>query len=156
MLLPAPLSRTGPTTLQGDLESRTMCALAATMSGIAYSNSHPNVCHAVGTPLTIYWDVEHGQAVGITLAAFLRWNAPAIPHKLPALWSALGVDDLDGAVSKITRIMTRCGLKTKLSELGIRALDMDTLVDNVRWDRVVLSPRSYGKEDARQMMSELL
>ena len=141
---------------QGDLASRTMCALAATMSGMAYSNSHPNVCHAVGTPLTTYWGVEHGQAVGITLAAFLRWNAPAISHKLPALWSALGIDDLDGAVAKITRIMTRCGLKTTLSELGIRALDMDTLVENVRWDRVVLSPRPYGKEDAHHMMSELL
>lgn len=77
--------------IQGDLESRSSCALAATMSGIAYSNSHPNVCHGVGSPLTLYWRVIHGQAVGVTLASFLEWNASAIPHKLPALWDALGV-----------------------------------------------------------------
>ncbi len=140
----------------GDLKSRTQCALAATMSGIAYSNSRPNVCHAVGTPLTLYWDVEHGQAVGISLASFLAWNAEAIAHKLPALWSALGVNDLDGAVAKITHIMTQCGLKTKLRDLGITASDMDLLVDKVRWDRVALSPRPYGKDDAHHMLTELL
>ena len=77
--------------------------------------SHPNACHAVGGPLTLFWNVEHGQAVGISLTSFLRWNATAIPHKLPALWNALGVNDLDEAVSRITRIMGRCGLRTKLS-----------------------------------------
>ena len=46
--------------IQGDLESRAACALGATMSGIAYSNSHPNVCHAVGSPLTLFWGTEHG------------------------------------------------------------------------------------------------
>ena len=74
--------------IQGDLESRSMCALAATMSGIGYSNSPPNVCHAIGSPLTLFWEVAHGQAVSVTLPTFLRWSAPAISHKLPALWSA--------------------------------------------------------------------
>ncbi len=142
--------------IQGDLESRASCALAATMSGIAYSNSHPNVCHAVGAPLTIYWGIEHGQAVGISLATFLRWNAQAISHKLPALWNALGVDDLDGAVTRITRLIERCGLQTRLQGLGISEGDVDMLVDNISWDRVNVLPRPLDKSDAAPLMKALL
>ncbi len=142
--------------IQGDLESRASCALAATMSGIAYSNSHPNVCHAVGAPLTIYWGIEHGQAVGISLATFLRWNAQAISHKLPALWNALGVDDLDGAVTRITRLIERCGLETRLQGLGLSDGDVDTLVDNISWDRVNVLPRPLDKSDAAPLMKALL
>ncbi len=141
--------------LQGDLDSRTACSLAATMSGIAYSNSHPNVCHAVGSPLTLFWGAEHGQAVGVTLSSFLKWNAPAIPHKLPALLGALRVGDLDAAAARIEQIMSRCGLKTKISALGVGPDDMDTLLDNVRWERTTVLPRPLEREDARALLEQL-
>ena len=142
--------------IQGDLESRSACALAATMSGIAYSNSHPNVCHAVGSPLTLNWGTEHGQAVGVTLKTFLRWCAPAISHKLPALWKALGVDDLDQATSRIDQIMRRCGLRTNLGGLGVKKEDMDTLVDNIRWDRLNVLPKPLDRQSAMELLSEIL
>jgi alcohol dehydrogenase class IV len=142
--------------IQGDLESRSICALAATMSGIAYSNSHPNACHAVGGPLTLFWGVEHGQAVGISLTSFLRWVAPAIPHKLPALWNALGVDDLDEAVARITRIMERCGLKTRLTGLGIGLDDLDTIVENIRRERTSFLPRPMSRDEMKSVLDELL
>jgi alcohol dehydrogenase class IV len=142
--------------IQGDIESRANCAMAATMSGIAYSNSRPNACHAVGIPLTLYWDVEHGQAVSVTLTSFLRWAAPGIPHKMPALYAALGAQDLDGACARITQIMTRCGLETKLSGLGLGEGDVDTLVESTRWDRTRTLPRPLGRDDLRGLLTELL
>ena len=142
--------------IQGDIESRTHCAMAATMSGIAYSNSRPNACHAVGIPLTLYWRIEHGQAVGVTLSTLLRWAAPGIPHKMPALYTALGVQDLDGACARITQIMTRCGLETRLSGLGLGEGDIDTLVENTRWDRTRALPRPLGQDDLRSLLTELL
>lgn len=142
--------------IQGDIESRANCAMAATMSGIAYSNSRPNACHAVGIPLTLYWNVEHGQAVGVTLTSFLRWAAPGIPHKMPALWNVLGVQDLDGACDRITRIMTRCGLETRLTGLGIGEGDLDVLVEGTRWDRTRSLPRPLGQDDLRGLLRELI
>ena len=141
---------------QGDLESRAACALAATASGIAYSNCSPNVCHAVGTPLTVFWGVQHGQAVGITLPAFLRWNASAISHKLPALWKALGVKDLNEAVARITQIMQRCGIETRLSSLGVGSDDVETMVEHMRWDRVGVLPRPLERENAGAIFKDLL
>ena len=141
---------------EGDLESRSACALAATVSGIAYSNSTPNVCHAVGSPLTIYWGVQHGQSVGITLSSFLRWNADAISHKLPALWDAFGVSGVDEAVVRIEEIMKNCGMETRLSALGVGEDEIDQLVENIRWDRVDVLPRALGRDDARGILQDLI
>ena len=142
--------------IQGDLESRTACSLAATISGIAYSNSNPNVCHAIGAPLTIFWGTDHGQAVGLTLATFLRWNAPAISHRLPALWDALGVRDVDEATDRITQIMERCGLETRLRGLGVGDGEIDTLLEHIRWDRTRTLPRPLEREDAHRLFDGLL
>jgi alcohol dehydrogenase class IV len=137
-------------------EARAACALAATVSGMAYSSSRPNVCHAVGSPLTLFWDVAHGQAVGITLPTFLRWTAPAIADKLPPLWQALGVADLDAATARLTEIMERCGLATRLGALGVGAGDVETLVEHMRWDRTAVLPRPLTRSDARALFEALL
>jgi alcohol dehydrogenase class IV len=142
--------------LEGDLEARSACALAATISGMAYSQSRPNVCHAVSSPLTLFWGVAHGQAVGITLPAFLAWNAPAIPEKLPALWQALEVDDLGEATRRVTGLMTRCGLVTRLRGLRVGPDEVETLVEHMRWDRTAALPRPLGRDDARAILRDLL
>ena len=140
----------------GDPASRSWCSMAATMSGMAYSNSHPNVCHAIGSPLTLFWEVPHGQAVGITLPTMLRWTAPAIASKLPALWDALGVNDLDEATGRIAQIMENCGLKTSLASLGITTGGLDTLVEHTRWDRVSALHTPLGHEDLRRLLQDLI
>ncbi len=142
--------------IQGDMESRAACALAATMSGVGYSNSPPNACHGIGSPLTLFWNVEHGQAVGITLAPLLRWNARAIAHKAPALLSALGVESVDSACRKITEIMERCGLHTRLSGLGVGQDDIERIVAHSRWDRLTLMPNPMSKDDLRDMLVNIL
>ena len=142
--------------IQGDLESRSWCALAATMSGIAYSNSHPNACHAIGNPLTIYWNIPHGQAVGITLPVLLAWTAPAISSKLPALWDALGVKNLEEATARIVQIMERCGLQTRLPGLGVEPDGLETLLEHTRWDRVNVLPRPLGRDDLRGLLQGLM
>lgn len=142
--------------IQGDLESRAACALAATMSGVGYSNSAPNACHGVGSPLTLYWRVEHGQSVSITLTSFLRWAAPGIADRMPALFSAMGVNDLDEACDKIERIISDCGLETRLTGLGITESDLDTIVEHTRWERLALLPRPMEKEDLKSMLEGIL
>jgi alcohol dehydrogenase class IV len=139
-----------------DPGARAACALGATASGLAYSQSRPNVCHAVSTPLTLFWGAAHGQAVGITLPAFLRFAAPAVAPKLPALWQALGVTDLDDAVRRLTELLERCGLQTRLRGLGVGEGDVDTLVQHMRWERVAVLPRPLDRADARRLLAELL
>lgn len=142
--------------IQGDMESRAACALAATMSGVGYSNSPPNACHGIGSPLTLFWNVEHGQAVGISLAPLLRWNARAIAHKMPALLAALGVEDTDSACDKITEIMERCGLHTRLSGLGVRREDIGLIVEHSRWERLGFMPNPMTEYELRETLVGIL
>ncbi len=141
--------------IDGDITSRSACALAATLSGIGYSNSLPNMCHAVGSPLTIYWNVEHGQSVGITLPSFLRWNSDAISDKMNALLDAMGVANLDQAESKLSSMLENCGLETRLSGLGLVRNDIETLTENIKWELASRLPRSFDKNDARSLLEEI-
>jgi alcohol dehydrogenase class IV len=136
-----------------DPAARAACALGATLSGMAYSQSRPNVCHAVSSPLTLWWGVAHGQAVCVTLPALLRWVAPAIEDRLPALWAALGVADLDGAVGRLTALLGACGLATRLRDLGVGAGDLETLVEHTRWERTAVLPRPLGRDDLRAILT---
>jgi alcohol dehydrogenase len=142
--------------IQGDMESRAACALAATMSGVGYSNSPPNACHGIGSPLTLFWNVEHGQAVGISLAPLLRWNARAIAHKMPALLSALGAESVDAACDKITEIMERCGLHTRLSGLGVGRDDIALIVEHSRWERLGFMPEPMTEDELGEMLAGIL
>ncbi len=142
--------------IQGDMESRAACALAATMSGVGYSNSPPNACHGIGSPLTLFWNVEHGQAVGISLAPLLRWNARAIAHKMPALLTALGAESVDAACDKITEIMDRCGLHTRLSELGVGRDGIPLIVEHSRWERLGFMPEPMTEEELGEMLVGIL
>ena len=123
---------------------------------IGYSNSRPNVCHAVGSPLTLFWNVAHGQSVGLTLTTFLRSQAEAISPKLPQLWEAMNVSGLEEAIQRLTDIMQACGLQTRLSGLGITEPDLDTLIDNINWDRLDTLPKSIGKGTAGPLLRRLL
>lgn len=142
--------------LQGDLESRSACALAATMSGTGYANVPPNACHAVGSALTLGWRVEHGQSVAITLPSFLRWAAPSIAHKTEPLLSALEAPDIESACAKIARIAQNAGLKTRLSDLNIRETDLDSIVETARWDRLTHLPRPINRAELREMLRGIL
>ena len=142
--------------IQGDMESRAACAIAATMSGVGYSNSPPNACHGIGSPLTLFWNVEHGQAVGISLAPLLRWNARAIEHKMPALLAALDVEDTDSACDKITEIMERCGLHTRLSGLGVGRDDIGQIVEHSRWERLGFMPNPMTEDELGETLVGIL
>ena len=142
--------------LQGDAESRSACALAATMSGVGYANVPPNACHAVGSALTLGWRVEHGQSVAITLIPFLRRAARAIAHKIPPLLSALEVDNIDAACAKIDRIIRATGLQTRLSALGLRETDLPQVVETARWDRIAQHPNPPTRAELDEMLRGIL
>ena len=142
--------------IQADPEARANCALAATISGVGYSNSRPNICHAFSQPLTLLNNVPHGQAVGISLGVCLNWNSQAIDHKLPALWEALGVDGLEEAVSRVDQIMHNCGMKTQLGDLGFGSGDLEEILDLVPWYRLGIIPREMSRTQAHSTLESLL
>ncbi|MCH8310048.1 MAG: hypothetical protein IIB17_06080, partial [Chloroflexi bacterium] len=79
----------------------------------------------------------------------------AIAHKTNALWDALGVSGLDGAVERITQIMSRCGLETTLSGLGLSESDIDTIVEHTIWARIDTLPAPMDKVQLKEMLTSI-
>jgi hypothetical protein len=47
-------------------------------------------------------------------------------------------------------------METRLHGLGIGDGDMDTLLDNIRWDRTRMLPRPLERDDMRAILQELM
>lgn len=51
--------------------------------------------------------------------------------------------------------MERCGLQTRLHGLGIGENDIDTLLDNIRWDRLDVMPNPIDRDEMRAVLQAL-
>jgi acetaldehyde dehydrogenase/alcohol dehydrogenase len=67
-----------------DMEARTAMANAATIAGLAFSNSFVGVCHALAHAVGARFGIAHGRANGILLPHALRYNASLPTKFMPA------------------------------------------------------------------------
>jgi alcohol dehydrogenase class IV len=138
---------------EGTIEARTAMAEGSLISGLAFSNTQPTICHSLSYPMTALFGVSHGQAVSVTLPAFLLWNADAIQAKLPPLFEAFGVASLEDAVSRIRALMTSVGLSVTLSGLGIGDDEMEAVLEQGFYaDRADNNPKLITIQEARQIL----
>ena len=143
--------------LQGSLESRAKCALAASLSGMAYSSARTTAPHAFGTPLSLYFGTVHGAAVGVTLPAFLHWNAPTLEGKLEALLKAMRCSSLQEASETLSGIMQRCGVNTRLRPLGVVADDLSRIVSRGLGEpQMQFNPRPMTEDEGVSLLQGIL
>ena len=143
--------------LQGSLESRAKCALAASLSGMAYSSARTTAPHAFGTPLSLYFGTVHGAAVGVTLPAFLHWNVPTLEGKLEALLKAMRCSSLQEASETLSGIMQRCGVNTRLGPLGVVADDLSRIVSRGLGEpQMQFNPRPMTEDEGVSLLQGIL
>jgi alcohol dehydrogenase len=116
----------------GDAEGRLALAQAATMAGIAFSNSMVGLVHALGHSVGALCHVHHGTCMSILLPAVLEYNLEArraaIGELLLPLAGAETYADTppesraDKTIARLRwlkdEIHARCGLPRTLSETG--------------------------------------
>jgi phosphonate metabolism-associated iron-containing alcohol dehydrogenase len=137
----------------GQPEARTAMAEGSLMSGLAFSNTKTTICHSLSYPMTALFGVSHGQAVSITLPAFLLSNAHAIRAKVPRLLEALGAGSIEDAASRIRALMTSVGLAVRLNDLGIGDREIETILDQGFYaDRADNNPKPVTIQDAREIL----
>ena len=143
--------------LQGSAESRAKCALAASLSGMAYSSARTTAPHAFGTPLSLHFGTVHGAAVGVTLPAFLHWNAPTLEGKLEALLKAMRCSSLQEASETLSGIMQHCGVNTRLGPLGVVAADLSRIASRGLGEpQMQFNPRPMTEEEGVSLLQGIL
>jgi phosphonate metabolism-associated iron-containing alcohol dehydrogenase len=140
-----------------DAAARHEMMLGSLEAGLAFSNTRTAACHSISYPMTLRFGVTHGQAVGITLPPILKLNDSAMPERTARFCSALDAKNIDDAVTKVLSMMKKSGLKTRLSELGIKESDIDVIVkEGFTPDRMFNNPYVFTHDTLRTMLHEIL
>jgi alcohol dehydrogenase class IV len=143
--------------LEGSADARAKCALASSLSGMAYSSARTTAPHAFGTPLSLFFGTVHGEAVGVTLPAFLYWNAPTFERKLEPLLKAMRCASLDEVAQTLTGMMQHCGVNTRLAELGVGRNDLPRISDRALIEpQMQFNPRPMTVDEGVSLLEGLL
>ena len=86
-----------------DLETRNNLLNAATVAGLAFSNTATAAAHSMSYPLTIHYGIPHGIASSISLIPLLEKNAEFIKEPLDRICenNELTYDELKQAIKAI-------------------------------------------------------
>lgn len=128
-------------------EARTRMALGSLLAGMAFAQTRTAAVHACSFPLTQRFGLPHGVACGLTLEAFLRFNAEAIPDRLEAPARRLGYPSVDALATAIRDLKRSLGLPLTLRDAGIGADAVTTLADESVHPNLQNNPRPVTHND---------
>jgi maleylacetate reductase len=118
------------------------CLGATTMS------LHHKLCHILGGTL----DLPHAETHAVVLPYVLAYNAGSAPAAVAALRRALDTDDPALALQELGG---RLGTPRSLGELGVRAEDLDRVVEQGVASPSA-NPREFTREDLRALLEAAL
>lgn len=111
-----------------DLEARDGMALAATLAGMAFSNSGVALVHAMEYPVGAAVHVSHGAGNGLLLPFVMRYNAAkrqaAFAEIAPWLGeNVAGLDEAaaaERAIQAVEKLKSDIGIPSRLRDLGVK------------------------------------
>jgi alcohol dehydrogenase class IV len=153
-----------------DSEVRDNMLLASYYAGKAINISKTTAPHAISYAITMNYGVPHGHAVALTLPLYFEYNSiiniDKLNHKIDVseylqryriLLCLLNVDSSKEAASKIINMMLKCGLKTKLSEIGISSeSEILELAESVNVERLGNNPMIISRDYLVELLSTLV
>ncbi len=143
-----------------------MCR-AAHLAGRAINVTKTTLCHALSYPITSRWGVPHGEAVAVTLAPTLRFNADVsasdcvdprgpeqVRERVSRVVEVLGADSVDGACRAIEQLVREVGAPVTARDEGLRSGDdVHAVVDAVDSGRLSNNPRRPTRADLIAILS---
>ena len=152
--------------VKGDPAGREAMALGQYIAGMGFSNVGLGIDHSMAHPLSAVYDIPHGTACAILLAPVLKFNAPATGERYREIARAMGVEGVDSmtqeeyraaAIEAVAKLSTDVGIPTKLSELGVKAEDIDFLAASALADACTPgNPRDVTKEEIAEIYRSIL
>lgn len=146
-------------------EARNGMAVAQYIAGMAFSNVGLGVVHGMAHPLGAIFDIPHGVANALLLPLVMEFNAPAALDKYVQIAKAMEVyrpgmsreAAAEAAVDAVRALAVRVGIPQHLSELGIRAEDLERLADSAIADVCTPgNPREVTKDIILELYKKAL
>jgi len=143
---------------------------AANLAGKVINITKTTACHSISYPLTSYFNISHGHAVGLTLAEILVYNSQVssancldkrgvnyVKKTINDLTILIGKNNPYEAKNKIQELMQNIGLETKLSQLGLKKEDINIIIKNVfKSERIKNNPRDLKKKNIKEILESIM
>ncbi len=141
----------------------------ANLAGKAINITKTTACHSIAYPMTSYFRVLHGHAVGLTLGQMLIFNSfisgkdcadfrgpDYVKKTTRELTFLLGGHNEKEAARNITSLMHKIGLETRLSKLGINERRKNIIIkEGFKLERVKNNPRKLTLESLRDILDRI-
>ncbi|MBX7106057.1 MAG: iron-containing alcohol dehydrogenase [Gemmataceae bacterium] len=104
-----------------DRTARDGMMLAATLAGMAFSNSGVALVHALEYPVGGATDCSHGEGNGLLLPHVMQFNLPARRAEFARIAGCLGAKpEAEEAVAAVFRLQEAIGIPRRLRDLSVR------------------------------------
>ena len=140
-------------------------ALAQYIAAQAFSNVGLGLVHGMAHPMGSLFDVPHGVANALLLPTIMEFNKPCCIKKFGVIAQTMGVDTTgmtddeaaQAAVDAVKALSIRVGIPQHMSELGIKASDIDALADQALADVCTPgNPRDVTLDDIKALYLKVL
>ncbi len=142
-----------------NLEARGEMLLGAAYAGTAIENSMLGCAHASANPLTAYFGVVHGHAVGRLVSGVIRRNVadPAAAAEYAALAKGAGLGSVEELLRRVAAILEQAGLAAPF-EFGAPSRELIhtmALEASAQWTGS-FNPVTFTVEDFEALYAEVL
>lgn len=149
---------------ESDEEAMEKIHNAATMAGIAFSNSQAGVAHAMGHSFGAVFKIPHGRATAVFLPYSIEFGAKEAGERYAEVAKAIGIEaeSVEEAVKKlvdaIRGLMKKIGEPLSVKEMGIKWEDysqkLDELVAKAEMSTCnFVNPRVASSEELRKLFT---
>ena len=147
-----------------DKEAREKMHNAATMAGMAFTNSEVGIVHALGHVIGGVFHISHGRAMAIILPYSIEYNAREAMERYADIARAIGIEAktnseaVEKLVEAIRELKRELGEPASLKETGISLDEFEKKLDdliNKAMKSVVLrgNPRALNLDEARKLFT---
>lgn len=136
-----------------NVEARRQMMMASTMGAVAFQKGL-GVIHSLAHPLSSVSGLSHGLANALMMPHALAFNSQVVPGRVADIAVALGSKDhsAQGAIDVVEELLSKLGLKARLTEVGVKESQIDDLVKNAMTDGChTTNPRQCTDEDMRSL-----
>lgn len=143
----------------GNLIAREKMSEAALIAGLAFNLPKTTAVHACSFPLTNRYQIAHGEACGLTLDWFVKFNyerGENIRNRMDYLAQSVGFQDGSVLAEAIHELKKELHLKTSLKEFHITRQELQQLIEESQHPNLKNNPVTVKKEDLLRLYEGLI
>ncbi|HEY1068819.1 MAG TPA: iron-containing alcohol dehydrogenase, partial [Pirellulales bacterium] len=149
-----------------DLDAREGMSLAATLAGLAFSNTGVAIVHAMEYPVGVLTHCSHGAGNGLLLPFAMRFNLPARKERFAEIAELLGEStaglSIDAAAERaivaVEKLKSTIGIPERLRDLGVQESHLPMLAEKAFGVKrlIRVNPRTVTQKDLEGVLRSAL